>query len=139
APETNDTLVPGGQITLGGKDTENCDSTWTKVASTNRDNWSVTIHSFNILLTSGEVLNTGYDARDDIRAEISIASPLLTVPTDLHDQLVRELNATRNDELALYTVSCYDHPKIPSIVINIGSGLDSIYYTITPEQLISRE
>lgn len=98
-------------------------------------------NSFYIRLPSGDVFNNKYSDRDAISAKILIASPLLQIPSELHGRLMWEqLNATYNDELALYTVPCYDlDKKVPSIVINVGSVFDNIYYTITPEQLISRE
>ncbi|KAH7710940.1 hypothetical protein AAVH_21774 [Aphelenchoides avenae] len=134
----------GGLLTFGGKDTENCDSKWTKVVSDSSENWSLTMHSFHFRLPSGETIyhypDTGYPEAP-VSAEISIASPLLTVPLDQYDDIMQRLNATRNEELDLYTVICDEHDlnKIPSIVINLGHASNSIYYTVPPERVISRE
>lgn len=75
--------------------------------------------------------------RYHVTAEISIATPLLTIPREQFREIMGRLNATYNEDLALYTVPLYDSHKIPSIQINLGDAFDSIYYTVPAEQLYS--
>ncbi|KAH7719416.1 aspartic protease 7 [Aphelenchoides avenae] len=109
--------VPGGRITFGGKNTQDCGDKWVTLKSDDTD-WFLSLNSVTIgakSITSGDY------------AGLSTSTPFLEVPSWEFRPVVKALGGTFNNELDLYTVDCSKIDSLPSVKISLGSGFALIY------------
>ncbi|KAH7694142.1 hypothetical protein AAVH_38817, partial [Aphelenchoides avenae] len=111
AKTTDNHPVPGGRITFGGKNTQDCGDKWVTLQSDFEADWSLALNS----ITSGE------------KAELSTSSPFLEVPLWDFRPVVNAMGGAFNDDLDLYTVDCNKIDSLPPITISLGSGFALVY------------
>ncbi|KAH7711742.1 CBN-ASP-1 protein [Aphelenchoides avenae] len=119
-------LNAGGQITFGGRDTQNCGKSWTTFKR--REYWGWGAYVPNLTLGSSKVIDFGHNA------SLSTNAPFLELPFDVFEPLVRTLRAEYDFATDLYTVGCDKVSSMPSLGIRLRDPLnptkDAIHYEV---------
>ncbi|KAH7711744.1 aspartyl protease-like protein [Aphelenchoides avenae] len=119
-------LHAGGQITFGGKDTQNCGKSWTTFKRREYYGWGAYVPDFT--LGSSKVIDFGRNA------SLSTTSPFLQLLFDTFEPLVRTLRAEYDFATDLYTVGCDKVPSLPPLGIRLRDPLnptkDAIRYEV---------
>ncbi|KAH7703307.1 aspartic protease, partial [Aphelenchoides avenae] len=132
-PSEDSGPVPGGQITLGGPDMVNCGAKWQKVNA--KDDWSVYLNN----VTVGSKTVYSLQSRSDT-VSITVASPMLIVPSDVFDAVIRSFYAEYDFELDLYTVNCARISSLPAIKFNIGDDQtpNVLEYAVPADKFVTK-
>ncbi|KAH7669970.1 aspartic proteinase 1, partial [Aphelenchoides avenae] len=120
--------APGGRITFGSKNTQDCSGKWITLDSEDVD-WNLLIARMNV---GSKRIVGGLET-----AQISTASPLLLVPSidTYFRDIIRALGAQFDDDVDLYTVDCGKVGSLPAIDITLGSGF-GLAYSVIPQDYV---
>ncbi|KAH7713567.1 aspartic protease 7, partial [Aphelenchoides avenae] len=120
--------APGGRITFGSKNTQDCSSKWVTLNADNVD-WNLQIARMNV---GSKCIVGGLET-----AQMSTASPLLVVPSidTYFRDLMKVLGGQFDDDVDLYTVDCGKVGSLPAIDITLGSGF-GLTYSVPPQDYI---
>ncbi|KAH7711739.1 Protein ASP-8 [Aphelenchoides avenae] len=119
-------LHSGGQITFGGKDTQNCGKSWTTFKQRHNGDWAAYVP--NLTLGSGQRINFGKNV------SLETKSPVLELPLATFRPLVKALGAEYDFASDGYTVNCDKVSSLPSLSIRLRDPLnptkDAIRYEV---------
>uniref|UniRef100_A0A915PV67 Peptidase A1 domain-containing protein n=1 Tax=Setaria digitata TaxID=48799 RepID=A0A915PV67_9BILA len=115
----------GGTITIGGFDTENCESTISWVQLTSQTYWQFTVLGMEV----GSYKSIGWQ-----QGISDTGTSYLQIPTSCIDEIVENINATYSFYLASYVVDCSMQDTGPDIRINIGGKM----YSVPAKQYIQK-
>ncbi|KAH7698228.1 hypothetical protein AAVH_34683, partial [Aphelenchoides avenae] len=81
---------------------------------------------------------TAYNLEQSAKVPISIASPMLIVPSAVFKALIGAFDAEYNFDLDLYTVDCAGVASLPGVTISIDYGANGLTYTVPAKNFVTK-